>query len=153
MESKYFPYAWLMTGFVTWQAPLVKQELFTLSSPRLLCWSNFSFLCSILSIIVCSSSFWLYCLFFFLLIVLSVLLSFDCIVCSSSTYSLWLFPWYLQTFTSSNKNYLYVVAMLNYHNKMYEPCLNVISMFASSHALCLLSFMADSWVLSIHRFT
>ena len=77
---------------------------------------------------------------------LYVRFSFDCIVCSSSTYSLWLFPWYLQTFTGSNKNYLYAVFMLHYHNKMYGPCLNVISMLAASHVLCLLSFMADSHI-------
>ena len=77
-----------------------------------LCCSIYSFLRSVLKIIVlsvllsfghcvvCSSVFWpLCCLFFCLVaIVLSVLLPFGhCVVCSSSIYNFWLHLWYLQT--------------------------------------------------------
>ena len=100
--SRSFPHSWLITGFVnrlTWQVPLVGQELLTLPE-HLSSLPLFSGVRATRSLVLCVC-FVDHCLSF-------CTFSFGhCVVCSSSIYRFWLPLWYLQTLLN-NSIYIYI---------------------------------------------
>jgi hypothetical protein len=98
--SQSFPHSWLMTGFVTrltWQVPLVEQELLTFI-PQFLVGFVLLVLCVCFVDGCLSFFFWpLCCLFLFdLQILITPLVSFGhCVVCSCLIFRFWLLLWYL----------------------------------------------------------